>query len=84
VERGRHLNRLRGGVPQSQNGAENDGEINRALDDAAVLFFGADEQCVGRFESFGGVSFGFHGVGLVDDRLICKARANDDTRVLNS
>ena len=74
---------LRRELPDRKERAHNHSEIDRALKNAALLFFGADEQRVGRFESFGGVSFVFHDVGLVDDRPYCKARAISLRRVLS-
>ena len=66
----RQRNRLFRDLPDRKERAENDGKINGALKDAAFFVFGTDEQCVGRFESFGGVSFVFHRVDLVDDQLL--------------
>ena len=70
-------------LPDRNERAQDHSEIDCSLKNAAFLFFGAHEQRVGRFESFGGVSLGFHGVGLVDDRPYCKARATSSRRVLS-
>src|SRR5437868_12857719 len=70
-------------LPDRKERAQDHGEIDRALKNAAFLFFGAHEQRVGRFESFGRVGFVFHMFGLVDDRLYCKARATSSRRVLS-
>ena len=62
-------------LPDRKECAENDGKIDGAFKYAAFLFFGTNDQRVGRFESFSGVSFNFHRVGLFDDRPYCNARA---------
>ena len=89
VNRGqRQRNRLFRDLPDRKERAENDGKINRALKDAAFFVFGTDEQCVGRFESFGGVSFVFHRVDLVDDQLLlhrpCPAFMKSHNQLTNS
>lgn len=71
----RQGDRLLGHLPDRKQRAENDGKIDGALKNAALLFFRANDQSVSRFESFGGMSFGFHRVGLFDDRPYCNARA---------
>ena len=71
----RQRDRLLRHLPDREERAENDGKIDGALKYAAFLFFGTNDQRVGRFESFDGMSFGFHRVGLFDDRPYCKARA---------
>ena len=67
--------RLGRNVPESQERAENDCEINRAFEKAALFFFRADDQRVGRFEFLCGVDLVFHRVDPVDDHPYCKARA---------
>ena len=66
VTRGqRQRDRLSRDLPDRKERAENDGEIDGAFKNAAFLFFGANDQRVGRFESFGGVSLVFHRVGFL-------------------
>ena len=71
----RQRDRLLRYLPDREERAENDGKIDGALKYAAFLFFGANDQRVGRFESFSGVCFSFHRVGLFDVRPYCNARA---------
>ena len=63
VDGSRHFDRLFRDLPDRKERAQNDCEIDSAFKNAAFLFFRADEQRVGRFESFGGESLVFHIIG---------------------
>ena len=75
VQGGRQRDRLPRYVPDREHGAQDDGEIDRAFEHVAFLFFGTNEQRIGRFETFGGESCVFHMFNWVDGLPLCKGRA---------
>ena len=62
-------------LPDREHSAENEDEVDRAFKQVAFLFFRANEQRVGRFESVGGECGVFHMFDWVDDHPLCKGRA---------